>query len=510
MVVVLLAVLLMMKSNSDSLDLNEMRWAFEQVYDLPSGNPSIDIIGFDACLMATVDVASTFSDIVKYMVASEDLEPGYGWNYEDWLEVLSYNPSIDPKNLGVSICDSYYDFYEDWGMDDEITLSLVDLTNIEPLLNAYDYFGQEALMSAVNDPNFLVKFVRNANEAENSGGNNRYDGYTNMVDLGSLAYANSNHLPDSTMAVLNALEDCVLYNVTGEYRQGSSGLFCYYSFNGDIDDFLGYKQVGCSENFINYYSYSLGELDYIDEDYLDDNDLDIFDFDFPLDLNEVDPYDYDVYLNEDDYAVLEVGYELAEAIADIYYNICYFDVENDLFVALGADDVGLIIDYENGIFTENFDHTWGAIDGHYIYMEPIGYGEDFYMFSSPIMLNDELYSLHLVYDFGEEEYKILGASQGISDNGMAQKNLRKLQSGDEITILFYASSLSSYDDEVELTSFETFTVYDNPVFEYIPLGDGQYVLSFEIYDYQNELFNPWTSVFIDVVDGNMYPELMEY
>ena len=494
---------------SDSLDLNEMHNAFDEVYNLSHDNPPIDIIGFDACLMATIDVAATFSDIASYMVASEDLEPGYGWNYEDWLEELAYNPGIDPKDLGISICDSYYSFYEDWFMDDEVTLSLVDLSKVGTLVRAYDNFGREALEYAYEDPNFLVRFSRNANDAENYGGNNRYDGYTNMVDLGNLVALNSRYLPNSTEEVLDALEDCVVYNVAGAYRENASGLSCYHSYNGDVDDFYGYSKVGCSKNFINYYSYSLGNYDYIDEDSMDELGLDIFDFDYPMDLEDVDPEDFYVYLNEDNCAVLDVGYDYAELVADVYYNISYFDEEDDIFIVLGSDDIDLDVDWDNGIFTENFDNSWGSIDGHLIYMEPIGYGDNYYEFVSPILLNGDEYSLHLAFDFNTEEYKILGATQSISEYGMASKNLRKLEKGDEITTLFYASSLSSTFDPVNLEAFETFTVGKNPVFEYIPLGDGEFMLSFEIYDYQNDLYYPWTTVYFEVIDDVIYPELMD-
>ena len=53
----------------------------------------LSFIGFDACLMATVDVADTFSDMGKYLVASEELEPGNGWYYSGWLRSLAENPA---------------------------------------------------------------------------------------------------------------------------------------------------------------------------------------------------------------------------------------------------------------------------------------------------------------------------------------------------------------------------------------------------------------------------------
>lgn len=37
-------------------------------------------IGFDACLMASVETALTVAPFADYMIASQDAEPGDGWN----------------------------------------------------------------------------------------------------------------------------------------------------------------------------------------------------------------------------------------------------------------------------------------------------------------------------------------------------------------------------------------------------------------------------------------------
>ena len=47
----------------DSLTLPELYSAFEAVYELSETNPPIDLVGFDACLMATIDTAYTLADI---------------------------------------------------------------------------------------------------------------------------------------------------------------------------------------------------------------------------------------------------------------------------------------------------------------------------------------------------------------------------------------------------------------------------------------------------------------
>ena len=69
----------------DSLTLDEMYAAFASVWDPSAENQPLELIGFDTCLMATVDVAYTFCDIAHYLVASEETEPANGWYYSKWI-----------------------------------------------------------------------------------------------------------------------------------------------------------------------------------------------------------------------------------------------------------------------------------------------------------------------------------------------------------------------------------------------------------------------------------------
>src|SRR5215213_3005576 len=59
------------------------------------GGEKLDIIGYDACLMAMLETAYAMKDVGGYMVASEELEPGRGWDYEDWLKSLKSNPGMN-------------------------------------------------------------------------------------------------------------------------------------------------------------------------------------------------------------------------------------------------------------------------------------------------------------------------------------------------------------------------------------------------------------------------------
>ena len=242
--------------------LTELYQAFNAVWTpADKDNPSLELVGFDTCLMATVDVAATFQNFAKYLVASEETEPGNGWLYSGWAGALAENPAMDGQELGTVICDTYYEGCQEAGTEEQTTLSLTDLTQLTPLLDAYEAFGQEALTVAAQDPAFFAELGRAASQSENYGGNTREQGYTNMVDLGDLARKSSDLL-DSAQAVTDALSDCVLYQVGGIYRAQASGLSCYYSYNGDTDDLDAYTRVGTGQAFKSLYTYELtGQLD---------------------------------------------------------------------------------------------------------------------------------------------------------------------------------------------------------------------------------------------------------
>ncbi|MBR0522313.1 MAG: hypothetical protein IJJ75_03890 [Firmicutes bacterium] len=93
--------------NYDSLSLYEMYAACGSIFGTDPENPPLEMVGFDTCLMATIDVAYTFSDIARYLVASEESEPGNGWFYTQWVQALANDTSMDGAELGREICDAF-------------------------------------------------------------------------------------------------------------------------------------------------------------------------------------------------------------------------------------------------------------------------------------------------------------------------------------------------------------------------------------------------------------------
>ena len=462
----------------DSLDLAEMYQAFDAVWPADKENPALEMVGFDTCLMATVDVASIFQNFARYLVASEELEPGNGWYYTGWLGELAKNPAMEGDELGIAICNSFYEGCEAAGTQDQTTLSVTDLTKLTPLLEAYETFGQEALVAASQDPGFFAELGRAAAQSENYGGNTREQGYTNMVDMGHLARQTAWMLP-SAQSVSDALAECVIYKVGGIYRAEATGLSCFYHYSGDVNDFNGYVSMGEGLAFKHLYAYGLtGELAEGGDEYL--AGLDVQELPKVATLADMNWDGAPLDLNEEGNAVLTLGPDADAVLAGIGFSLFYVDEENDQMLLLGTDN-DMEADWENGVFYDNFRGVWGALDGQLVYMELSCEGDDYNLYSVPILLNGEAYNLQVAYDFTAEAWSILGASKGLDESGMASKELRLLEEGDVITVIWKAASYSG-DDDFEMYAAGELTVSANTAFGEAPLFDGRYSMVFEMWD----------------------------
>ena len=466
----------------DSLSLAEMYQAFADAFGEDMQNPPVDIIGFDTCLMATVDTAYTFSGIARYLVASQELEPGNGWLYSGWIGALADTPDMEPLELSKTICDSYEEGCIEVGTQDNITLSVADLSKVSGLITAYDDFGKEALAKAVVNPAFFAHFSKIANNVENYGGNTREQGFTNMTDLGTLAIKSSDLLPETTEAVTTALEDCVVYQVKGKYRPEAAGLSCYYSYNGDVDDFIAYAGVSPADSFKFLYAYGLtGQLSEEGMDYI--SQMNYRSLPELLTLNSVDWQDMPVTVDENGNSTLTLGSEAIDILSSLSFQLYYADPEEDILLCLGTDN-DIVADWDRGVFKDNFRGVWGSLDGALCYMEIAYEGESYNQYSVPILLNGEEYNLLVIYDFETGEYLIDGARKPLDESGAADKNIRYLVVGDKIQTIHYASSISDGGDELTTVPVDTIKVTSQTAFAETELGDGLFIMMYVMQDSQ--------------------------
>jgi len=114
-----------------SLSLHEMGEAFADL-KRNQNDLDLDFIGFDACLMATIETATVFAPYADYMIASQELEPGNGWNYEYIINALSAQPNLKTVDLLEGIAKSYIDAYS-YQPYLQATLSVIALDKVAAL-----------------------------------------------------------------------------------------------------------------------------------------------------------------------------------------------------------------------------------------------------------------------------------------------------------------------------------------------------------------------------------------
>lgn len=113
-------------------------------YRAASGKP-FSIVGFDACLMAHGEIGYQIKGNADYLVASEELEPGAGWDYKGWLTAVGKIADKTPAAVGSALVDTYHASYQPGGSQssgrDDTTLSLLDINalvnNVVPALNEF-------------------------------------------------------------------------------------------------------------------------------------------------------------------------------------------------------------------------------------------------------------------------------------------------------------------------------------------------------------------------------------
>jgi hypothetical protein len=125
------------------------------------------LIGFDACLMAMIETAYELRNQAPVLVASEELEPGNGWDYTSVAKLLTKRPQANESELARDLVASYREVYGD---SDSTTLSALNLAEVKPLADSLSNLS-DALIAGKERLFPLVKAARaergTYNEARN-------------------------------------------------------------------------------------------------------------------------------------------------------------------------------------------------------------------------------------------------------------------------------------------------------------------------------------------------------
>ena len=125
--------------------------AIIEIYDLDGAINSIrsdmgkiDILAFDACLMANYEVTYELFDDCNYIVSSEEEIPLNGYPYDDILTGLTNNPGWSSATLSKKIVDYFVASYEPSGSQTENEFATLSAINCDSSKHTY-------LWGALND-----------------------------------------------------------------------------------------------------------------------------------------------------------------------------------------------------------------------------------------------------------------------------------------------------------------------------------------------------------------------
>lgn len=475
-------------SGSKSMTLDQIYSALEEA------GVVFDFVGFDACLMGTVETAYMLNYHADYMIASEELEPGIGWYYTDWISALSDNTSMSTLQIGRNIIDSYVSTCQSEVPRDIATLSLIDLVELNNTGDkALREFAQSADAMLDEDYQVISEARSNTREFNRS--------RTDQVDLIHLA---ENIDSSEAEALAVAMQKCVKYNRTTSNIMNANGMSVYFPYDelrsmspmlsvydrigmgdeytglvkkfgnmvvggqistggssstissliGGLTGIAGPSSGGWTDiwnsffenpDFESVLGIGSGEsAEWVDPDEIRSNE------DY-YESHYLDPSDLELIEKGDGY-VIRLSDEQWDLVQRVELNVFFDDGEG--YIDLGIDNI-----YEfdaDGDLVIGFDGTWVALDKHIVafYIETIEEKDDSFTVVGrvPALINGELMDIIVMFTQDDPYGYVAGAriNYGEETDTMA-KGLVDINKGDVIDFLCdYYTYEEEYDDSYYL------------------------------------------------------------
>ncbi len=439
-----------------------------------------EFIGFDCCLMATLETAYLLEPFAKYMIASEETEPGLGWDYA-FLGNLSEKPNATGHEIGKVIVDKFVSSNE--GSREQATLSVMDLSKIP---NVSDKF--ESLMSVAGDA--VAKGGFNTISRARSG--TKSFGYTgedrssfDIVDIKDFAQKLESSFPKQSSELVKSVESAITYYRNTRNIENAYGISTYIPYAAKQvapRSVSEYSKIGILPDFVDFlgtYTEKLtgarverSSVTRAKPRIVGDNVAIKLD---PKELEEINKITFTIWKQ------LEEG--------------------SDYFVKLGLDsDVNIA---DDGTITTSFDGYWATIAGQTACFYEVERTKDYQKYSTPAVLNGQDVSLIVIFDKENPDGKILGAIPPSPQGGvMAAKYMEPIKAGDKLALKYFAqlfleneADAAKYTEAEKWLTGQEFTVTSDLSVQIVPVDDELYLYGFWIEDTQG---NDYYTDFIEI------------
>lgn len=365
------------KSTLPLLSVSEICDAIEK-----SGK-KFDVIGFDACLMQNIEVAAALEPYGDYLLASEEVEGGFGWFYTSAFGKLAENPGMPTEDFGreiVACFDPYNTKLNDGEPNTSATLSFVDLPLAKAAYdNMGDFFAQTEDAIKVDAKSFGNLSLAGSKSYAFTG-----DEQVDLVDFlerfDQLDYDDQVVSRDTIQAMIDSVKACVLYR-NADSAEGVNGMAFSFPVKAAHVYTYDYKQLG---NFSfdkqrsmlsNFFSIMVAqqkkELESLKSGEMNFNE--VIQAATMSDLANEEWYIKGFENYEDTPALINIplkevenGYEIEapEGLWEIIANeeLVVYQKEGELLRYLGHDDLGAVDEKDHPLVA--MDGTWVNVGGH--------------------------------------------------------------------------------------------------------------------------------------------------
>jgi len=522
-------------ASSGSMDLAEIDKALKQ------GGVTFDFIGFDACLMATLETALTVGQYGDYLIASEETEPGVGWYYTDWLTKLSANTSMPTIEIGKNIVDDFVDVCAQKCRGQSTTLSVVDLAELEHTVPQQFKDFSASTVALIEDKQYQTVSSARSGSREFAS--------STKIDQVDLVHLAANMGTDEGKALCDALLGAVKYNRTSSNMTNAYGLSIYFPYQKakNVDQAVAtYELIGmddeyarCIQEFASMEvsgqvstggtasplpslmgmmggsssssnasaemigqllgaflqgsgGTSISGLTSGNMGFLSGRSLSLEDTAQYLSENRLDESALVWQMNAEGDPVIALTEEQWSYVQGLDLNMFYDDGQG--YIDLGLDNV---FDFDtNGALLGVTDGTWLAINGQpvaYYHTNTTDDGENYTISGYvPALLNDERVELVLVFDNDNPYGYIAGARTFYSDGetDTQAKGLTELEVGDTLDFICdYYGYDGSYQDSYFLG--EQMTVTADMEISNVEIGADSVCATYRFTDLYNQHY--WTA-----------------
>jgi len=190
----------------DALSILEIQNALKAAEAATSRKATI--VGFDACYMGTIENSYSFKDYASIMIASEELEPGAGWQYTNWTP----KGKVSPRQVATDVVTTFKASYASSG--EQVTLSAIDLSKLSGITTALETFlGKVGTQTPA-----AIATARSQSQS-----------YNNDLSIDLYDFVEKLNLPEGT-ALKNMIKESLVAEAHSEGGKvaGSHGLTVYF------------------------------------------------------------------------------------------------------------------------------------------------------------------------------------------------------------------------------------------------------------------------------------------